>query len=495
MRYGVGFQMSDRRIYLETMGCQMNVLDSELVRGQLRALGFVSVDDASDADLVVLNTCSVRQHAEDKVYSRLGEIGRLKQQRPGMVVGVIGCMAERDHEGLSGRSMPVDFLCGPGNLHEIPTLIEQVYASRGSNVPNASSRPTALSQDRSRSVPAAQRSLEEDGIESLDLSRSATGGNVLQAYVRVQRGCDKFCTFCVVPWTRGPERSRPPAHILKEVHRLADAGTREITLLGQTVNSYTYDEAGRLVTFAELLARVHEVPGIERIRFVTSYPGDFTDDIFEAMRDLPKVCEYLHLPAQSGSDAVLQRMRRQYTVSQYFDLLDRARAIVPGIALAGDVIVGFSGETEAEHEATLQLIERAAYKNLYIFKYSPRPGTAADRRLPDDVPDEVKRRRHAEVTHLQERISFKHHQQWLGRETEVLVEGPSKAAAKARRTEGSPDPALAWRPRDQLTGRTRTDESVVFRGPDTLIGQLARVKVTASSALTLQGELIEANGP
>jgi len=487
--------MPGKRLYLETMGCQMNVLDSELVRGQLRRLGYTPVAEAAEADLVVLNTCSVRKHAEDKVYSRLGEIGHLKRQRPGMIVGVIGCMAERDPEGLSARSTPVDFLCGPGNLHEIPALLEQIRRSRLGNGPTvSSSRPIALARERSRSVPASQRGCD-DGIESLDLSRTPADGNVLQPYVRVQRGCDKFCTFCVVPWTRGPERSRPPIHILQEVRRLAGAGAQEITLLGQTVNSYTYDEKGRLVTFAELLARVHEVAGIKRIRFVTSYPGDFTDDIFEAMRDLPKLCEYLHLPAQSGSDAVLQRMRRQYTVSQYLDLLERARTIVPGIALAGDVIVGFSGETESDHEATLRLIERAAYKNLYIFKYSPRPGTAADRRLPDDVPEEVKKRRHAEVSRLQERISFKHHQRWLGRGVEVLVEGPSKAAVKARAGDGSADPALAWRPQDQLTGRTRTDESVVFRGPDAMIGQLVRVTVTASSALTLQGELVETPAP
>jgi len=276
-----------------------------------------------------------------------------------------------------------------------------------------------------------------------------------------------------VPWTRGPERSRPPEHILREVRMLAEAGAKEITLLGQTVNSYTYDENGREVRFADLLERVHEVPGIERIRFVTSYPGDFTEDI-----------------AQSGSNAVLRRMRRQYSVEHYIELVDKARSIVPGITLAGDFIVGFSGETEADHEATLRLIERVGYKNLYVFKYSPRPGTAADRRLPDDVPEEVKKRRHAEVVRLQNRIAFKHHQRLLGRVVEVLVEGPSKAAVKARQAGDDVDPALAWRPPDQLTGRTRTDEAVVFRGPDTLIGRFVHVKVTASSALTLQGEVV-----
>ncbi|NLX23547.1 MAG: tRNA (N6-isopentenyl adenosine(37)-C2)-methylthiotransferase MiaB [Phycisphaerae bacterium] len=476
------------------MGCQMNVLDSELVLGQLCALGYEPTHELASADLVLLNTCSVRQHAEDKVYSRLGEVGRAKAKHPEMLVGVIGCMAERDHEGLRRRARHVDLLCGPGNLNEIPALIEEIELARREH--GKLTVALALEHDHSRREPAARRTLLYDSIEALDISRTKPmEGSLLQSYVRVQRGCDKFCTFCVVPFTRGPERSRPPGHIVEEARRLVDLGAREITLLGQTVNSYSYDEGTRVTRFAELLARVHEVPGLERLRFVTSYPGDFTDDILEAMRDLPRLCEYLHLPAQSGSNAVLKRMRRQYTVEQYVELFERARAMVPGISLAGDFIVGFSGETEEEHAATLALLTRVRYKNVYMFKYSERPGTLAERRMIDDIPEDVKSRRHAELSTLQHEISLAHHQALVGQCVEVLVEGYSKAAVRAQESEQSRGQETSWRRSDQLTGRTRTDEIVVFSGSPSLIGQLATIRVTAATALTLHGEVASGPGP
>ncbi len=471
----------NRRVYLETMGCQMNKLDSELVLGQLCRQGYAPTDDYRMADLVLLNTCSVRQHAEDKVYSRLGEIGRVKRDRPEMIVGVIGCMAERDYQGIERNAPHVDLLCGPGNLDRLPELLSEIIQNRR--------RAIALDHDRSRRTPKDRRTLEYDSIESLDLSRvTSPGGGVLQAYVRVQRGCDKFCTYCVVPYTRGPERSRPPGNIVEEVRRLADMGAREITLLGQTVNSYSYAENDRTVRFAELLERVREVPGIQRIRFVTSFPGDFTDDILYAMRDLPKVCEYLSLPAQSGSNAVLQRMRRQYTAEQYLELVDKARSIVPGISLSSDFIVGFSGETEEDHQATMALVERVRYKNIFMFKYSNRPNTKADRVLPDDVPYKVKQRRHSELMALQHRMSEAHHRAMIGRQVEVLVEGLSKPATKAREADGGAKPAR--RRVDQLTGRTRGDEIVVFCGPDSLVGRFVTVDVTDASPLTLQGSVV-----
>ncbi len=474
-----------KRVYLETMGCQMNKLDSELVLGQLCQLGYLPVDDFSQADLVLLNTCSVRQHAEDKVYSRLGEVARIKRERPEMLVGVIGCMAERDHEGIQRKAPHVDLLCGPGNLNQIADLLAEVRDTR--------QRAIALEHDRSRRTPKDRRTLEHDSIESLDLSRTAPpDGSVLQAYVRVQRGCDKFCTYCVVPYTRGPERSRPPTNIVEEVRKLADMGTREITLLGQTVNSYSYAENGRTVRFADLLGRAHDVAGIERIRFVTSYPGDFTDDILQAMRDLPKVCEYLSLPAQSGSNAVLRRMRRDYTTEQYLELVNKARQMVPGISLSSDFIVGFSGETEEDHRATLALIERIRYKNIFMFKYSNRPNTKADKLLPDDVPYEVKQRRHSELMALQHRLSIEHHRAMIGRRVEVLVEGPSKPAVKARQAIEA-GKARTSRRADQLTGHTRGDEIVVFPGPDSLIGKLVTIEVADASPLTLQGT--PAEGP
>lgn len=464
------------------MGCQMNVLDSELVLGQLCAIGYEPTDDIRQADLVLLNTCSVREHAEEKVYSRLGEVGQARRKRPRMIVGVIGCMAERDPEMISQRAPYVRLICGPGNLNELPELIREVQETGELAV--------ALEHDNSRKLPKHARTLEHDNIESLDLSRTVVpSGSVLQSFIRVQRGCDKFCSYCVVPYTRGPERSRPPANIIAEARRLADFGAREITLLGQTVNSYSCTENGHIVRLSDLLSRVNEVSGIERVRFVTSYPGDFTDDIFHAMRDLPKVCEYLHLPAQSGSNTVLQRMKRDYTVEQYIELIDRAREIVPGISLAGDFIVGFSGETEAEHAATLALVERVRYKSLFMFKYSERPGTIAERRLPDDVPVEIKARRHAELTEVQKGISLAHHRAMIGRTVEVLVEGYSKAALKAQLAEQGEVAPIRWHRPDQLVGRTRGDEIVVFSGPASLIGRLVNVRVAEATWLTLHAEL------
>jgi len=476
--------MKPKTVYLETMGCQMNVLDSELVMGQLRRLGYAPTADMSTADVVLLNTCSVRDHAEQKVLSRLGALRKPKERRRDMVVGVIGCMAERDPDGVIGRMPHVDLICGPGELNKIPALIEEVQTSRG--------RAIALSQSLSRRSTPIQRGLEFDSVEALDLSREpAANGSVLQSYLRVQRGCDKFCTFCVVPFTRGPERSRPPTQIVDEAKMLADRGAREVTLLGQTVNSYVHPEGGRPVAFAELLARVAAVEGIDRVRFVTSYPGDFTDDIFEAMRDVPEVCEYLHLPVQSGSNPVLKRMRRQYTVERFIELVDRARQVVPGITLATDFIVGFSGETEADHAATMRLIEYCGFKNIFVFKYSTRPGTVADKRLADDVPEAVKRRRNGELLALQERISSEANQRLLGTGVEVLIEGYSKAALKAQEAEQTRGEEVDWRRSNQLVGRTRGDHIVVFSGKPDHIGRFGQVRITAATALTLHGTLLE----
>jgi len=473
-----------KTLYLETMGCQMNVLDSELVLGQLRAMGYEPIADMTAADVVLLNTCSVRDHAEQKVLSRLGALRKPKSRHTDMVVGVIGCMAERDPDGIFARMPHVDLVCGPGELNKVPALIEEVQENR--------SKAVALSQSLSRKSTPLERSLEFDSVEALDLSRDpAPGGSVLQSYIRVQRGCDKFCTFCVVPFTRGAERSRPPSQIVDEAKMLADRGAKELTLLGQTVNSYIHEEHGKPVRFAELLTRVTEVDGIERVRFVTSYPGDFTDDILEAMRDVPKICDYLHLPVQHGHDAVLARMRRQYTVQQYLELIDRAREIVPTITLATDFIVGFCGETEAEHEDSLALIERCRFKNIFVFKYSPRPNTVADRRSADDVPEDVKRRRNYELLELQERIAAAYNHTLIGSTLRVLVEGYSKAALKAQEAEQTRGEEVSWRRSDQLVGRTSRDQIVVFPGRPEHIGRFADVRIDAATALTLHGTLLE----
>ena len=463
------------KVYLETMGCQMNRLDSELVIGRLREAGHELTDDRRAADVVLYNTCSVRRHAEEKVYSRLGgDSQRKRHHRPKLVVGVLGCMAQREGRELRQRFPAVDVICGPGQLIRLPELIER--AAEGAV--GVALDPPRGEADR------AVRGGDGAEIDALDAGRDpAEGPSRGQAYVRVMRGCDKFCTYCIVPFVRGPEQSRRPERIVEEARHLVEAGRTEITLLGQTVNSYRHESAGRVVRFSDLLERVSAVAGLRRLRFVTSHPIDFGDDVLEAMRDLATVCEYIHVPAQSGSDAVLRRMNRRYTRTQYDGLIDRARAIVPRVVLAGDFIVGFPGETEADHAASADLIRRAGYKNSFVFKYSPRPGTPAAKRLADDVSDEVKRRRNRELLAVQQEVSLAHHAALVARSVEVLVEGPAVRADKQ-----------AHPPTDeatQLVGRSRGDHIVHFTGPMALAGRYVHVRLAEATALALRGELAE----
>lgn len=487
---------SGRTVYLETMGCQMNVLDSELVLGELLARGFQPVDELLTADLVVLNTCSVRQHAEDKVLSRLGQLKPRRARHDGRIVAVIGCMAERDGTGLLERMPHVDILCGPGDIHRLPALVDDVTASRGKAI--------ALS-GRLREISTASRhTAPHDDLETLDSSRSfdpriagpRTGSaSRFRAYVRVTRGCNKWCTFCVVPMTRGPEVHRPADQIVAEVRRLAENGVLEVTLLGQTVNHYEFtDERGRHTTFADLLRRVHdEVPELPRLRFVTSFPRDFTDDALRAMAESPRICRYLHIPAQSGSNSVLKRMNRGYTVEAYRDLLDRARDLMPDISLSGDMIVGFPGETDEDFARSVELLRFARYKNCFIFKYSPRPGTQADARLIDDIPDEVKRQRNNDMLAAQAEVNLGNHRDLVGQSVEILVEGFSKAAIRAQEAEqergGEVDHEVRSGLAGQLVGRTRGDQIVVFDGPSSLIGRITPVRVVAMTPYTLHGTI------
>jgi len=295
------------------------------------------------------------------------------------------------------------------------------------------------------------------------------------------RGCNNFCTYCIVPYVRGPEVCREPNAILDQIRKLADEGIKQVTLLGQTVNAYKYQSESKTWSLADLLAKASEIEGIEWLRFVTSYPSEeFFDDIMQVMAQSPKVCNYLHLPAQSGSDRILKAMNRNYTASQYLDLLDRARSIVPDISIAGDFIVGFPGETQEDFQATVELIKKAQYKNAFIFKYSPRPGTTSDKRLADTVPSELKQQRNVELLAVQEQISEALSEQFLNQEVKVLVEGPSKKSEKNTDDKGNP----------QLVGRTDTDWIVVFNGPASLAGQFANVRITRTSPLTLFGELV-----
>jgi len=457
------------KVYLETMGCQMNRLDSELVAGALHSAGHELLDDRRGAEVVLYNTCSVREHAEQKVYSRLGADGKRKAgRRRKLIVGVLGCMAQREGESLRSKYPQVDIICGPGQIHSLADLIDLAAAGRPA---------TALDPPRADAPDEAA----EAKMDEMDLARDARPpGAGAGAYVRVMRGCDNFCSYCIVPFVRGRQRSRRPEDIVQEVRRLIDAGRTEITLLGQTVNSYRHRSGRTTVRFSDLLERVAAAPGLRRLRFVTSHPADFTDDVLAAMRDLPNVCEYIHCPAQSGADAVLKRMNRSYTRAEYDDFVDRAREIVPGVVLAGDFIVGFPGETDADHRASAELIRRSGYKNSFIFKYSPRPGTPAAGKFNDDVPAAVKKRRNSELLAVQAEVGLAHHRSLIGRTVEVLVEGPSPRADKQAK---GPSPA-----RVQLVGRTRGDHIAVFDGPRSLAGQYVAVNVTGATALTLFAE-------
>jgi tRNA-2-methylthio-N6-dimethylallyladenosine synthase len=460
----------------------MNKLDTALIASALQEAGFGLTDDVKEADAVLINTCSVRQHAEERVFSHLGHLKHLKEHRPGMVVGVVGCMAQRLGDKLLEHEA-VNIVCGPAQIPQIADLLRESLGRLEKRLAVTENIRQAGHNDAC----ALERFESAHGIEEMPG----------QAFVRVMRGCDNFCTYCVVPYVRGPEACRPPEAILEQVKRLADTGIKQVTLLGQTVNSYKHAGGGKTWCLADLLEMTAGVPGIEWVRFVTSYPFDeFYEEILQAMGGSAKVCHYLHMPAQSGSDRILRAMNRHYTAAHYLELIERARAVVPDIAVAGDFIVGFPGETQEDFEATIDLVRRARYKNSYIFKYSPRPGTTAEKRLADTIPPDVKQQRNVELLAVQDRISGELNRAFLNQEVTVLVEGPSKKqvrnAACGVQTKGSSDEqgSLPDPPTNvQLVGRTSTDFIVVFDGPLSLAGNFARVRITQTSPLTLFGDL------
>ncbi len=454
---------SNGKLYIETVGCQMNILDSELVVGALRRQGYSLVEEPREADVILFNTCSVRQHAEDKIYSALGRLRVHMEHNPRKVLGVMGCMAQKDQDKILARAPHVDLVCGTGQLARIPELVEEVRRT---------GRPQlAISLGRKD----ASRNEVEASFESFDPPRDASmRPTPFQAFVRIQIGCDKFCTYCVVPSTRGPEQSRHPDHIVEESRRLAAEGCREVTLLGQTVNSYRYPLGdGRVCRLSDLLERLHAIEGLDRIRFITNFPLDMTDDLLDAVRDLPKVVKYLHVPAQSGCDEMLLAMKRQYTVSQYREMMHRIRQRCSVATVSSDFIVGFPGETEDSFEKTMQLTQECRFKNSYIFKYSPRPGTRAIDKFEDDIPEETKKRRNNDLLVVQNVNSLSLHRAMIGKEISVLVEGKGKTARSFRT--GLP----------QLSGKSMADHIVVFDGPERLIGQIVKARVEDSTAFTL----------
>jgi len=436
---------SPTSVCIVTFGCQMNKLDSQLLRGEFARRGFALTDDPGAADVVIYNTCSVRQHAEDRVLARLGTWRRRREKDGRPVLGVIGCMAQRMGEEIVRRFGYVDLVCGTRKLLRVPEHIQGILAGSGPVV-------------------------DLDGRAPLEFHRMpCMRAAPHRAYVSVMRGCDNFCSYCIVPYVRGREVSRSPGEVLEEVRALAADGVREITLLGQNVNSYGRGLDGN-VTLADLLAMLNEVDGVERIRFVSSHPRDMSDEILRAVGCLDRVCEHLHVPAQSGSDAVLRRMRRGYTSAQYRRIVDRAREMIDGVELASDFIVGFPGETEEDFEQTLRLVTEVRFQQSYVFKYSPRPGTLAAR-WADDVPHEAKRRRHERLLAAQREVDLARRRALVGRLLEVLVDGPSKS-----------DPA-------RLSGRTRQNDIVVFEGQPDMAGRLVQVRIVGATALTLFGNL------
>ena len=453
-----GLQLGERpkftpgTYFVQTWGCQMNEEDSEQMTLYMEDLGFRPVDSFLKAQVVILNTCSVRKKPEDKAFSMMGELRQLKESRPDMVIGVAGCMAQARADEIHQRAPHIDFVLGTGDLGLLPGLVSDALQKR---------------RFRKRVELPERKGKVVTEIPQRHLGRTPK----LKAFVPIQYGCDKFCTYCIVPQTRGRERSRPTVDILEEIRVLADQGTKEITLLGQTVNSYGKNLAEGNVPFSELLNHVSEICGIERIRFTSPYPRDFKRDLIETIRDNPKVMEHCHMPVQSGNDEVLQAMRRVYTVESFKDLVQELRETVPGLSLTTDVIVGFPGETEAQFEDTMRLFEEVRFDGAYMFAYSIRPGTPAGDAL-NQVPEADKKRRLNALIELQNQISTEQNRQQEGKDSEVLVEGVSR------------------RDDQMLYGYSRDFRMIHFAGGENRVGRLAQVRLREGYQWGLLGELI-----
>jgi tRNA-2-methylthio-N6-dimethylallyladenosine synthase len=440
-----------RKYLIETFGCQMNVHDSERMAGLLEQAGFEPAEEAADADVVVINTCSVREHAEDKLYTRLGEL-RVMAAEHGHdpIVAVAGCVAQQEGAAIFKRSAGVtDIVLGTQAIRRLPMLVERASQLRIAT-----------------RMPLIDLTPYDDITFPLGVTRRA---DPVKAYITIIEGCNEFCSFCVVPYTRGHERMRPKANILAEVRDAADSGRREVQLLGQIVNHYNApDEPG--CDFTGLLEAIHEVPGIERIRFASPHPRHFSPRFLEAMRALPKVCRHLHLPVQSGSTRVLEDMRRRYTRESYLDLVARIRESLPDVALSTDMIVGFPGETEQDFEDTLSLTSTVRYHSMFSFKYSSRPNTLAEKRLPDDVPDGEKTRRIVALQARQRAIQTELNAALVGREVQVLID----ASSRRRDTE--------------VSGRTSQNIVVNMPGRAAWIGQTVAVRIERSGAHSVWGQ-------
>jgi tRNA-2-methylthio-N6-dimethylallyladenosine synthase len=439
--------LNDKKLFIETYGCQMNVADSEVVASIMEMDGFGITEKITDADAIFVNTCSVRDNAEQKIYQRLKYYQSLKRKNKKLVVGVIGCMAERVKEELI-TNHGVNLVVGPDAYLDIPNLINSV--EKGDKAINVELSKTETYKD----------------VMPTRIGASISG------FVSIMRGCDKFCTYCVVPFTRGRERSRDVESILNEIRDLRAKNYKEVTLLGQTVNSYKYVDGERTILFPELLSIVAEETPDMRIRFTTSHPKDMNDETLEVIAKYPNICKFIHLPVQSGSNTVLKNMNRKYTREWYLDRIAAIRSIIPGCSIGTDIFCGFSGETEEEHQETLSLMKEVRFDQAFMFKYSERPGTLAAKRMPDNVSEEIKIRRLNEIIALQNECSAASNQDDIGNVFEVLVEGFSK------------------RSKEQLFGRSSQNKVVIFPREGRKIGETIRVKIVSASSATLIGEVI-----
>ena len=439
-------QGEGKKIFIETYGCQMNFGDSEIVVSIMQEEGYFYTEKIEEADIVLINTCSVRDNAEQRIWGRLSEMRHQRKQKPSLIIGVIGCMAERLKDELTKGGTGVDIVAGPDAYRDLPRLVREVDGgATGVNV--------ELSKEETYAEIAPVR-LDKNGVSG---------------FIAIMRGCNNYCSYCVVPYTRGIERSRDAATIVNEARTLFENGYREVTLLGQNVNSYRTGE----VDFPELLKQVAEISPLLRVRFATSHPKDISDKLLETMASMPNICRAIHLPAQSGSTEMLKRMNRKYTREWYLERVAAIRRYMPDCAITTDLIAGFAHESEEEHKQTLSLMQEVGYDFAYMFKYSERPGTFAQRNLGDDIPEDVKTRRLTEIINLQNELSEQSNKRDIGKEFEILVECTSKRSDK------------------QLAGRTSQNKMVVFDRGDHNIGDYVKVRITGCSSATLFGEEIQ----
>lgn len=439
-----------RQLHIETYGCQMNIADSEVVAAILKKDGFEYTKTLEEADVILLNTCSIREHAENKIIQRLNELKKLRATKPQLLVGVIGCMAERLQDRLFEKKDLVDIVAGPDSYRSLPELIAKAELSR-----HAIDTELSLTETYSGIYPYRY------------------DDNKISAFVSIMRGCNNFCSYCIVPYTRGRERSRDVDSIIDEVKTLYNDGYKEVTLLGQNVNSYSFEKDGVVVSFPQLLERVACAVPQMRIRFTTSHPKDLSDDLLYVMAKYDNLAKWIHLPVQSGSSTVLQRMNRRYTREWYLGRVAAIRAILPEASITTDIMCGFSDETEEEQAETISLMREVEYDSAFMFKYSEREGTVASKRMPDNVPDDVKVRRLNEIIAVQNELSRKKNAEDVGKTFEVLVDGVSKKDE------------CEWR------GRTSQNKTVVFPADNVKLGDFVNVTIVSSSSATLRGEVVK----